>query len=55
MTDLTAKLHAKPEPEVRPMPKARIGLQGRSVPAALGAPGRRLHPHDSEGQEREHP
>jgi hypothetical protein len=27
MTDLTAKLHAKPEPEVRPMPKARIGLQ----------------------------
>jgi hypothetical protein len=27
MTDWTAKLHANPEPEVRPMPKARIGLQ----------------------------
>ena len=27
MTDWTAKLHAKPEPEVRPMPKDRIGLQ----------------------------
>ena len=27
MTDWTAKLHANPEPEVRPMPKNRIGLQ----------------------------
>ena len=27
MTDWTAKLHANPEPEVRPMPKDRIGLQ----------------------------
>jgi hypothetical protein len=27
MTDWTAKLHANPEPEVRPMPKARMGLQ----------------------------
>ena len=27
MTDWTAKLHANPEPEVRPMPKPRIGLQ----------------------------
>jgi hypothetical protein len=27
MTDWTAKLHANPEPEVRPMPKARIGLK----------------------------
>ena len=27
MADWTAKLHANPEPEVRPMPKARIGLQ----------------------------
>jgi hypothetical protein len=27
VTDWTAKLHANPEPEVRPMPKARIGLQ----------------------------
>ena len=27
MTDWTAKLHANPEPEVRPMPKARIGLR----------------------------
>jgi hypothetical protein len=27
MTDWTAKLHANPKPEVRPMPKARIGLQ----------------------------
>lgn len=27
MTDWTAKLHANPEPEVRLMPKARIGLQ----------------------------
>ena len=27
MTDWTAKLRANPEPEVRPMPKARIGLQ----------------------------
>src|SRR4030095_7971056 len=27
MTGWTAKLHANPEPEVRPMPKARIGLQ----------------------------
>ena len=26
MTDWTAKLHANPEPEVRPMPKDRIGL-----------------------------
>jgi hypothetical protein len=27
MADWTAKLDATPEPEVRPMPKARIGLQ----------------------------
>ena len=27
MTDWTQKLHANPEPEVRPMPKDRIGLQ----------------------------
>ena len=27
MTDWTAKLHANPEPQVRPMPKARIGLR----------------------------
>jgi hypothetical protein len=27
MTDWTAKLRANPEPEVRPMQKARIGLQ----------------------------
>ncbi len=27
MTDWTQKLHAKPEPEVRPMQKARIGLK----------------------------
>ena len=27
MTDWTAKLNANPEPQVRPMPKARIGLQ----------------------------
>ena len=27
MTDWTAKVHANPEPEVRPMPKARIGLR----------------------------
>ncbi len=27
MTDWTQKLHANPEPQVRPMPKARIGLQ----------------------------
>lgn len=27
MTDWTAKLNADPEPEVRPMPKDRIGLQ----------------------------
>ena len=27
MTDWTAKLHANPEPEVRAMPKARIGLK----------------------------
>jgi hypothetical protein len=27
MTGWTAKLHANPEPEVRPMPKDRIGLQ----------------------------
>jgi len=27
MTDWTAKVHANPEPEVRPMPKARIGLK----------------------------
>src|SRR5688500_16658919 len=27
MTDWTTKLHANPEPEVRPMPKDRIGLQ----------------------------
>lgn len=27
MTDWAAKLHANPEPEVRPMPKARIGLK----------------------------
>jgi hypothetical protein len=27
MTDWTTKLNANPEPEVRPMPKARIGLQ----------------------------
>ena len=27
MTDWTAKLHANPEPEVRPMPKDRIGLK----------------------------
>jgi hypothetical protein len=26
MSDWTAKLHANPEPEVRPMPKDRIGL-----------------------------
>lgn len=27
MVDWTARLHAKPEPEVRPMPKDRIGLK----------------------------
>jgi hypothetical protein len=27
MIDWTQKLHADPEPEVRPMPKARIGLR----------------------------
>lgn len=27
MADWTAKLHANPEPVVRPMPKARIGLE----------------------------
>jgi hypothetical protein len=27
LRDWTAKLNANPEPEVRPMPKARIGLQ----------------------------
>jgi hypothetical protein len=27
MIDWTAKLHANPEPAVRPMPKARIGLK----------------------------
>jgi len=27
MTDWTTKLHANPEPEVGPMPKARIGLK----------------------------
>jgi hypothetical protein len=27
MTDWTQKLHANPEPEIRPMPKDRIGLR----------------------------